>query len=1152
MKYRAFKDLMIIFCSIMLIGLSGCAPSSSTSDGTAPSDNPTLLANLIKTSNLDIDGFDVTVDNSDPNSPKLRIAAGLVNKISGDPVRITIDIDQTQGITTTPASLTVVATKFISPDEVMSDLMVTFGEEAPVSYTVITVIGGAPVNDWFAGDNLSNYAAATFGSQGGTFSITGTTLSIAGFTNSPTGDGEITFTLPEGFTATPDSITLPNPDGTGETTSTPTPNSFTITETGNTENSMAYSIADVPLAALTRFAPGLHVKITEGDSTPPGTDITSTLAISGIVRTEDGSNVIRIEGLTNKAGLGNYTLTIAEVDGLFTTPGNTPITRTIAEPHGTSGEFDFSPGTDGAITDPMDDSSAPTFALINSGENEATIYTLEVVFSGAPVSDWFTATDLSKYIMRVGFAGIAANSIMLNEAMKQIVIGGDSNFANEPGEEALFDINFPRGFDLNTSAIMSPPGDSFAAVTNASIGTITISERDNPNNSEEYSVTITLAAYNSPLTGNITATYGGMAATSITIETTNITVLGFTNDDTATPESGTVMITEAMIRTGYTVTPLSLAITDPSGKAVTNVLLGTITVTNTRTMREIPHPVAVRFDGDIQLRIEGTEITGTPLANVDPGTTIAITTGACELLAAPTITIVGFPRGKIADATPFPRYYDRDRDTLDTMTSKRTVARKLTLEDVDTAGNTSILTSEFIIKLEFPECTTFAVGTGDSGTPYEIDNAPRLDLMSHLVISDRGTYGDKEYKLMGNIDMGLAGFPRSEVGSKHPHEMGATGKGFYPIGIGSVLNDSFSGTLDCASKRISGLYINRLTNGVGLVGNASNATIKNCILTDVNITGGPDTGGLAGYSATNSTISNSSVTGGSVTQVSFPGSSQNSNAGGLVAFLGYSSSVSDSYADVTLSGEGSSVGGLVGQVYRSAISNSYAIANVTGMSVTVGGLVGSMGESTIISSYAIGSVTGTSTNEMGTNFGGLVGEMDTSSIKDSYARVNVTGMSANVGGLVGLNYSGTITNVYATGNVSGTGDNVGLFIGLNSDGSSPTGTGVTSSYFSTDATLTVGDAVQTDKKGVGSDTTGASPVTTANVTGRTTDQLRVSAIVPTGAASVYVDWDKDSMGMVLSEQVWNFTQNQYPRLINVVCANRQDNQDAAACTSPLP
>ncbi|BBM89164.1 hypothetical protein COTS27_00858 [Spirochaetota bacterium] len=1146
MKYRAFKDLIIIFCSIMLIGLSSCAPSSSPGDGTAPSDNPTLLANLIKTSNPDLSGIDVTVDNSDPSSPKLRIAAGLVNKISGDPVRITIDIDQTQGITTTPASLTVVATKFISPDEVMSDLIVTFGEEAPVSYTVITAIGGAPVNDWFAGDNLSNYVAATFGSQGGTFSIDGTTLSIAGFTNSPTGDGEITFTLPEGFTATPDSITLPNPDGTGAATITPNPNTFTIAETGNANNSVEYTIADVPLAALTRFTPGLHVKITEGDGSTPGTDITSTLAIRGIV-TEDGSNVIRIEGLTNKAGLSNYTLTIAEVDGLFTTPGNAPITRTIAEPHGTMGEFDFSPGTDGDITDPMDSSSAPTISLINSGDSEATIYTLEVVFSGAPVSDWFTATDLSKYIMRVGFAGIAANSIILNEAMKQIVIGGDSNFANEPEEKALFDINFPRGFDLSTTAITSPTGDGFAAVTSASIGTIRIFETDNPNNSQTYNVRITLAAYNSPLTGNITATYGGMPATSIIIETTNITIIGFTNDDTGTPQMGTVTVADT-VRADYTVTPLSLEITDPSGKAVTNVPLGMITVTNTRTMREIPHPVTVRFDGDIQLRIEGTEITGSPLENVDPGTTIAITTGACELLAAPTITIVGFPRGKIADATPFPRYYDRDRDTLDAMTSKRTVARKLTLEDVDAEGNTTVLTSEFIIRLEFPECTTFAGGTGDSGTPYEIDNAPRLDLMSHLVISDRGTYGNKEYKLMGNIDMGLAGFPRSEVGSKHPHEMGATGKGFYPIGTGTLSSNSFSGTLDCASNSISGLYINRRINGVGLVGNASNATIKNCGLTDVNITAGSDTGGLVGFTHS-STISNSSVTGGSVTEITLP-NLQDTNAGGLVGFLGFGSSVSDSYADVTLSAEGSSVGGLVGNGYRSTITNSYAIANVTGMSDSVGGLVGSMSQSTITSSYAIGSITGT-----GHIVGGLVGEMsDPAFIKDSYARVNVTGMSSNVGGLVGLNYSGTITNTYATGNVSGTGDNVGLFIGYNATANPimATSTGVTSSYFSTDATLTVGGAVQTDKKGVGSDTTGASPVTTANVTGRTTDQLRVSAIVPTGAASVYVDWDKDSMGMVLSDQVWNFTQNQYPRLKNVVCANRQDNQDAAACTSPLP
>ncbi|BBM88563.1 hypothetical protein COTS27_00244 [Spirochaetota bacterium] len=616
---KLMTQSLLIFCGLLLI--ISCAPSTDT----APPDNATLLANLIKKSNPEISGLVVTADNSDPSSPKLNIT-GLTNKVLGEPATETITIDQSQGITTTPASFTVTAERLISPHKVTTPLTVTFEGEAAVSYTVTTKISGAPVNDWFASDNLNNYISASFAGQGGTFVIAESTLSVTGLTNSPTGAGEITFALPTGFTADASSIAFSNPDGTNAATSSPTPNKFTITETENIGNSMAYTIADVPLAALTRFTPGLHIKITE-DST--STDITSTLTI-----TEKANNVIHIEGLTNKVGQNTYTLAIDEVAEFFTTPGNNPIMRMIIEP-----VVDISPG-DGTITD-GNNQGPTTISLTNNGETEAAMYSLEVMFSkSAPVSDWFTVDDFRKYITEASFAGVSTTEIRFNEMM--IAVSGANDFANEPSETALFTTALPNGFELDTNALMSPAGDGFAAVTNAPIGMIAIFETGASTNRQEYPVTITLRAYISPLTGNITATYGGVPAapSDITIETNKIVISGFTNNDTDTTESGTVMVADT-VRAGYTITPPSLEIADPDGKVPINVELGTITVTNDRTRVEFSHPVTVEFASGtsvIQLRIEGTEILNSPLENVSSGATIGITTMACKLLTAPTVT----------------------------------------------------------------------------------------------------------------------------------------------------------------------------------------------------------------------------------------------------------------------------------------------------------------------------------------------------------------------------------------------------------------------------------------------------------------------------------------------------------------------------------
>ncbi|MCX6773417.1 MAG: hypothetical protein NTY68_00250, partial [Candidatus Micrarchaeota archaeon] len=136
------------------------------------------------------------------------------------------------------------------------------------------------------------------------------------------------------------------------------------------------------------------------------------------------------------------------------------------------------------------------------------------------------------------------------------------------------------------------------------------------------------------------------------------------------------------------------------------------------------------------------------------------------------------------------------------------------------------------------------------------------------------------------------------------------GKGFMPIGR----NDPyFTGIFDGKGFSITGLYINRPDNtyATGLFGYTSGATIKNVGLINVEITGGPDVGGLIGASE-GDTVSNSYVESGSV----------NGNGDACGGLIGDANGgiIDDCYiASVNVNSGGSGVGGLVGHTSMSAV-----------------------------------------------------------------------------------------------------------------------------------------------------------------------------------------------------------------------------------------
>jgi len=199
-------------------------------------------------------------------------------------------------------------------------------------------------------------------------------------------------------------------------------------------------------------------------------------------------------------------------------------------------------------------------------------------------------------------------------------------------------------------------------------------------------------------------------------------------------------------------------------------------------------------------------------------------------------------------------------------------------------------------------------GLGTEDSPFMITNIDDLQLMNN----NKKAW----YELANNIDA-------SKTKSWND------GKGFEPIG--DFLDEGFTGHFNGNGYIIIDLFINRNDDGVGLFGVlGSNAEVKNVGLIDVDITGNINTGALAGYS--------------------------------------YQATISNSYSTGTTNGD-EMVGGLIGHLNNGIIENCYSIINVKGGDL-VGGLVGrTFGEVTISNSYSAGEVKGD-----GSNIGGFIGE----------------------------------------------------------------------------------------------------------------------------------------------------------------------------------
>ena len=241
--------------------------------------------------------------------------------------------------------------------------------------------------------------------------------------------------------------------------------------------------------------------------------------------------------------------------------------------------------------------------------------------------------------------------------------------------------------------------------------------------------------------------------------------------------------------------------------------------------------------------------------------------------------------------------------------------------------------------------------TDDGHGNYTVTSAEGLKNIAELV--------NEEWKLDINITL--------------TNNIDLTGIDWTPIGKDD--NKAYTGTFDGNGKTITGLTVTRSNRYTGLFGFIK-GTVKNVVLTELNITSGTFVGGVAGWS--------------------FGGNIENCSVSGSVS-----------------GSSGSDVGGVVGYQQVGSITGCSSSATVKGTE-RAGGVVGvtNGGTTPLTACYATGNVTVENDGTSNAWAGGIVGMNGTGTLIACYAAGNVSGNI--VGGAVGVNYA-TVTACYWSG-----------------------------------------------------------------------------------------------------------------------------------------
>ena len=306
-------------------------------------------------------------------------------------------------------------------------------------------------------------------------------------------------------------------------------------------------------------------------------------------------------------------------------------------------------------------------------------------------------------------------------------------------------------------------------------------------------------------------------------------------------------------------------------------------------------------------------------------------------------------------------------------------------------------------------------GDGSVGNPYKISTAAELAWFRDQVNSGYTTISATLTK-----DIDLAEFCHAKDGTKYTKEVSWT-----PIGNSDNIENMYQGTFDGNGKTIRNLYINDISEFIGI----------------------PCEAGFFGYAEK-----------GSIKNITFDNAKVKTTAddyctGILVGVAG--SCIENIKILVNCSVEGKNyVGGIAGRA-NGDIGNCENHAMVNGANF-VGGIVGEYTYSgkSITSCANYGDVTGT-----GNSVGGMAGYFVSGTIQNCANYGDITGIFY-VGNLIGCADECNLNNVLGTGNVTATSNKgqAGLLVG-NIENSSSTASGILA--YNSSAKLTINGTEQT-------------------------------------------------------------------------------------------
>ncbi|MQN69402.1 hypothetical protein [Segatella copri] len=307
-------------------------------------------------------------------------------------------------------------------------------------------------------------------------------------------------------------------------------------------------------------------------------------------------------------------------------------------------------------------------------------------------------------------------------------------------------------------------------------------------------------------------------------------------------------------------------------------------------------------------------------------------------------------------------------------------------------------------------------GDGSVGNPYKISSAAELAWFRDQVNSGYTTISATLTK-----DIDLAEFCHAKDGTKYTKEVSWT-----PIGNSDNIENMYQGTFDGNGKTIRNLYINDISEFIGI----------------------PCEAGFFGYAEK-----------GSIKNITFDNAKVKTTAddyrtGILVGVAG--SCIENIKILVNCSVEGKNyVGGIAGRA-NGDIDNCENHAMVNGANF-VGGIVGEYTYSgkSITSCANYGVITGT-----GNSVGGMAGYFVSGTIQNCVNYGDITG-TFYVGNLIGCADECNLNNVLGTGNVTATSTSrnpAGLLVGI-IDNSSSTASGILA--YNSSAKLTINRTEQT-------------------------------------------------------------------------------------------